>query len=152
MADEIEGLYAAMIAGWNAQDGDAMARPFAADATVVGFDGSIQSGRETIAKQMNEIFRDHATARYVTKVLSVRPLGRDAVLLRAIAGLVPPGQTKVKAELNAHHFAVAELHEGRWQLVLYQNTPAQFHGRPDLAEAMTAELQEIADSHAPADR
>jgi len=148
VADDVEGLYAAMIAGWNEQDGDAMARPFAPDATVVGFDGSIQSGREVIAKQMNEIFRDHETARYVAKVQSTRPLGRDAVLLRAIAGLVPPGQTQVKAELNAHHTVVAEARDGRWQLVLYQNTPAQFHGRPDLVAAMTAELQDVADKGA----
>lgn len=26
---------------------------------------------------------------------------------------------------------------------LFQNTPAQFHGRPELAESLTAELREL---------
>jgi hypothetical protein len=30
--------------------------------------------------------------------------------------------------------------------VLFQNTPAQFHGRPELVDAMTRELQAVADS------
>ncbi|MGZ4033139.1 MAG: SgcJ/EcaC family oxidoreductase, partial [Tumebacillaceae bacterium] len=30
-----------------------------------------------------------------------------------------------------------------WQIALFQNTPAQFHGRPELVEQMTAELREL---------
>jgi hypothetical protein len=30
--------------------------------------------------------------------------------------------------------------------VLFQNTAAQFHGRPDLVEEMTRELQAVAES------
>ena len=146
MAEGIQDLYSSVIEAWNNQDGEAMARPFAADGTVIGFDGSIHSGRDVIAAQMDEIFLTHPTARYVTKVEEVRHLGQDAAMLRAVAGLVPPGQTAVKPEVNAHHTAIAECRDGRWELVLYQNTPAQFHGRPELVEAMTAELQQIADS------
>jgi hypothetical protein len=32
------------------------------------------------------------------------------------------------------------------RIVLFQNTPAQFHGRPELVEEMTRELQAVADS------
>jgi hypothetical protein len=28
-------------------------------------------------------------------------------------------------------------------VILFQNTPAQFHGRPDLAEQLTAELRQL---------
>jgi hypothetical protein len=30
--------------------------------------------------------------------------------------------------------------------VLFQNTPAQFHGRPELVEDMTRDLQAVADA------
>jgi uncharacterized protein (TIGR02246 family) len=146
MVDEIEDLYRVVIGAWNNGDGEAMARPFAPDGTVIGFDGSVHSGRETIAANMNDIFRDHPTGRYVTKVEEIRSLGPDAALLRAIAGLVPPGQRRVNADVNAHHTVVGQRRDSRWELVLYQNTPAQFHGRPDLVEAMTAQLQEIVDN------
>jgi hypothetical protein len=29
-----------------------------------------------------------------------------------------------------------------WRIELFQNTPAQFHGRPELVSEMTAELQQ----------
>jgi hypothetical protein len=38
------------------------------------------------------------------------------------------------------------MQHGQWRIVLFQNTPAQFHGRPSLVEEMTRELQAVADS------
>ena len=68
------------------------------------------------------------------------------MILRAVAGLVPPGQTAIRPETNSHQTVVAEAHDGQWRIVLFQNTPAQFHGRPELVEEMTRELQAVADS------
>jgi len=31
--------------------------------------------------------------------------------------------------------------DGEWRIKLFQNTPAQFHGRPELVEQMTDELR-----------
>jgi uncharacterized protein (TIGR02246 family) len=143
---EVRALHEALIAGWNDQDGAAMAAPFADDGVVIGFDGSVSSGRETIGTEMAGIFADHETGRFAVKVRSVRPLGPDGMLLRAIAGLVPPGKTTIDAEKNSHQTVVAERRDGRWQVVLFQNTPAQFHGRPELVDEMTRELQAAADS------
>jgi uncharacterized protein (TIGR02246 family) len=143
---EIKNLYDDVIGGWNDHDGTAMAAPFADDGVVIGFDGSVHSGKETIAEEMARIFADHETGRYVVKVRGVRPLGSDAAILRAITGLIPPGQTQIKAETNAHQTLVAERRDGRWRVVLFQNTPAQFHGRPHLVDEMTRELQAIADT------
>jgi hypothetical protein len=39
---------------------------------------------------------------------------------------------------------VALKQDGEWRIVLFRNTPAQFHGRPDLVERMTQELREAA--------
>ncbi|HEX7211313.1 MAG TPA: SgcJ/EcaC family oxidoreductase [Propionibacteriaceae bacterium] len=142
----VTALYAKLIAGWNAKDGEAMAEPFAEDGTIIGFDGSISSGKETIGAEMSTIFGDHETARYVVKVQSVRPLGPQAMILRAIAGLVPPGQTAINSETNSHQTLIAEEQQGQWRIVLFQNTAAQFHGRPQLVEEMTRELQAVADA------
>jgi uncharacterized protein (TIGR02246 family) len=144
--NEVRALYDTLITGWNDHDGTAMAALFAADGVVIGFDGSVSSGRQTIGTEMSNIFADHETGRYAVKVKSLRELGQHAMILRAIAGLVPPGQTVIKADTNSHQTVVAEDRDGQWRIVLFQNTAAQFHGRPDLVEEMTRELQAVAES------
>jgi uncharacterized protein (TIGR02246 family) len=138
----IRALYESILAGWNARSGAAFAAPFADDGVTIGYDGSVHSGRDGIAAELDRIFADHPTARYVARVTSVRLINRDAGVLRAIAGLVPPDATDIKPELNAHQTLVAGRLDGDWRVVLLQNTPAQFHGRPELAERMTEELRE----------
>ena len=144
--NEVLALYDSLVAGWNGHDAEAMAAPFAEDGVVIGFDGSVSSGRQTIGSEMANIFADHETGRYAVKVQSVRALGPQAIILRAIAGLVPPGQTAINPDTNSHQTVVAEALDGQWRIVLFQNTPAQFHGRQGLAEDMTRELQAVADS------
>ena len=123
-----------------------MAAPFAEDGVIIGFDGSVSSGKQTISSEMANIFADHETGRYAVKVNAVRELGQRAVILRANAGLVTPGQTAIRYETNSHQTVVAEARDGQWRIVLFQNTPALFHGRPSLVEEMTRELQAVADS------
>jgi uncharacterized protein (TIGR02246 family) len=144
--NDVRALYDQLIAGWNDHDAEAMAAPFAEDGVVIGFDGSVSSGSKAIGAEMSNIFADHETGRYAVKAQSVRPLGPQAMILRAIAGLVPAGQTAINPEANSHQTVVAEEQQGRWRIVLFQNTPAQFHGRPQLVEEMTRELQAVADS------
>jgi uncharacterized protein (TIGR02246 family) len=144
--NDVRALYDKLIAGWNAHDGEALAEPFAEDGVIIGFDGSVSSGKQTISTEMSNIFADHETGRYAVKVRSVRSLGPQAMILKAIAGLVPSGQTAIRSETNSHQTVVAEERRGQWRIVLFQNTPAQFHGRPDLVEDMTRELQAVADS------
>ena len=91
----VTALYAKLIAGWNAHDGEAMAEPFAEDGVIIGFDGSVSAGKERIGTEMSNIFADHETARYAVKVRSIRLLGSQAVILRAVAGLVAPGRTAI---------------------------------------------------------
>jgi hypothetical protein len=38
---------------------------------------------------------------------------------------------------------VAARHGGRWLIALFQNTPAQFHGRPELAQQLTEDLRQL---------
>jgi len=144
--NEVRALYEKLIAGWNAHDAKAMAAPFAEDGVIIGFDGSVSSGKQAISAEMASIFADHETARYAVKVSSIRGLGLQAVILQAIAGLVPPGQSAINSQTNSHQTVVAQEQDGQWRIVLFQNTPAQFHGRPELVEQMTRELQIVADS------
>lgn len=139
--EEVRALHAGLLAHWDARDASSYADLFAEDGSLVGFDGSIVDGREAIAAHIAEVFATHPTASYVAIVREVRPLGDVAALLRAVAGLVPPGQQDINPAVNAVQSLVAVRREAGWRAALFQNTPAAFHGRPDLAEALTAELR-----------
>ena len=136
-------LYQQILDGWNARDADAFAAPFAEDCVVIGFDGSQQTGRAEIAETTRRIFADHLTATYVSKVREIQALAPGAALLHAVVGMVPRGQSDLNPAVNAHQTIVAAQRDGRWHVILFQNTPAQFHGRPDLAEQLTAELRQL---------
>ena len=49
-----------------------------------------------IASDLGQIFADHVTATYVTKVEEVRFLAPDVAVLRARAGMTPPGKSDIK--------------------------------------------------------
>ena len=149
---EASELYQRLIQAWNDRDASAYAATIATDGNVVGFDGSQMNGsaevkgaeleaRWQVKSQLEAIFRDHQTQSYVTKVLEVRPIAKGVVLLRAAAGMIPEGGKDLNPELNAIQTMVAEQAADGWSIALFQNTPAQFHGRPDLAEAFTNELR-----------
>ncbi len=139
----IHALYRQVLDGWNTRNGDAFAAPFTEDGETIGFDGSQHIGRAEIAATLNQIFADHVTAAYVAKVRNVRMLGADAAVLRAVVGMVPPGQAQINPTVNAIQTLVATRRDGAWRVALLQTTPAQFHGRPELAEQLTEELQQL---------
>jgi uncharacterized protein (TIGR02246 family) len=141
--EAIRVLYRQILGGWNARSGAAFAAPFAEDGEAVGFDGYQHAGRATIAADLDRIFAGHATPTYVGLVRGVRALAPGAAVLRAVAGMVPPGQADLDPRLNAVQTVVAARRDGEWRVALFQNTPAQFHGRPDLADALTAELRQV---------
>lgn len=101
------------------------------------------NGRTEIAAALRQILADHVTAPYVSKIVSVRLLTPDVALLRTIAGMVPPGQPDLNPAVNAHQSIIAVKHDDMWRIELLQNTPAQFHGRPDLVQKMTDELRQL---------
>jgi uncharacterized protein (TIGR02246 family) len=143
--DAVTSLYQRLIAGWNAGDAEAMAAALAHDGLVIGFDGSQMIGREAVTTELGRIFAEHETAGYVTKIRLVRSMGSDAdaALLYAVAGMVPPGSEGVMVDRNAVQTVIAHRAGDGWSVVLFQTTPAQLHGRPELSEALTAELTEL---------
>ncbi|GHO89684.1 SgcJ/EcaC family oxidoreductase [Dictyobacter formicarum] len=138
--ETVRALYRQILDGWNQHDAAAFAAPFAEDAEVIGFDGSLMFGRGEIEETLRQIFSNHVTAPYISKVKSVRLVRPGVAMLRAIVGMIPPGQKELNPAVNAHQVIVAAQHNGGWHVELLQNTPAQFHGRPELVQQMTDEL------------
>lgn len=138
---EVHALSQGILEAWNRRDAAAYGGAFAEDADVVGFDGSQMKGRAEITATLQQIFDHHPTGAYYGKVREVRLLGADAAVLRAVAGIVPAGQSDLNPQLNSIQGLVAIRQNGRWVAVLFQNTPAQFHGRPELVAQLTDELR-----------
>jgi uncharacterized protein (TIGR02246 family) len=135
-------LYARLLDAWNAHDADSFAALFAADGVSIGFDGSQATGNE-IRGHLAAVFGDHETAPYIARVREVRAIAADAVLLRAVVGMVPPGGDAVNPDANALQSLVAARAGEEWRIALFQNTPAQYHGRPEAVEEHTAEVERV---------
>ncbi|WP_420100617.1 SgcJ/EcaC family oxidoreductase, partial [Escherichia coli] len=83
-----------------------MAEPFAEDGELIGFDGSHCVGRAEILSHLQPISANHPTPAFVSKVRGVRFLSSEVAVLRAVAGMVPPGQSDLDPNLNTHHTLV----------------------------------------------
>lgn len=140
---KVTALYQQLLDAWNNQNARGMADLFAEDGEQIGFDGSQSIGSSDIFAHLEPIFKHHRTARFVSKVKSVCFLSQDIAILRAIAGMVPPGQSDINPSVNTHHTLVVQEIEGELRIILFQNTPAQYHGRPELVEQMTEELRQL---------
>lgn len=141
--DEIQEVYQRLIEEWNNQDALGMAELFAEEGVQIGFDGSKVIGKKEILSHLKPIFEHHQTAPFVTKIKNIRRIGKDAAILHAIAGMIPPGKEDIEPTVNAHQTMVVYNVNNNWQIELFQNTPAQFHGSPELVEQMTEELREL---------
>jgi uncharacterized protein (TIGR02246 family) len=141
--ERVVTLYEQMLKAWNERNADAFAQVFTDDGNVVGFDGSPLNGRAEIASSLRAIFGNHQTAAYVAKVREVRDIGPGLVLVRSVVGMVPAGKTELNPAVNAIQSLVAVDRGTQLKITLLHNTPAVFHGRPEMAEQLTAELTAV---------
>ena len=141
--EAIRQLYSNLLNKWNRRDACGMASLIAENGNVVGFDGSMTNGQAELEASLKPIFDDHPTGTYVSKIREVRLLSPTVGILRAVAGMVQPGQLELNASLNAVQTLVAEQQDGEWRIALFQNTPAAFHGRPHLENELIDELREV---------
>jgi uncharacterized protein (TIGR02246 family) len=140
---QIRELYRQLLDNWNQRNAIGFAVPFEEEGNQVGFDGSQINGRSEIESHLSGIFSDHMTAAYVGKVREVRFLTPEVALLRSVVGMLPHGGTDINPATNAIQSLVAVKKDGNWRIALFQNTPAQFHGRPEAVEQLTEELRQL---------
>jgi uncharacterized protein (TIGR02246 family) len=138
----VRDLYFKLLDAWNRRDASAMAALFSSAGGQVGFDGSTANGPRAIEDHLRPIFSDHPTARFVGKVREVRMIAEGAAVLRAVAGMVPPGKDHIMPERNTIQTMVASrFGEGRWTIEMFHNTPAAFHGRTNESRRLSEELE-----------
>ena len=136
-------LYHRLLEAWNGRDAHQFAHLFSGTAHIIGFDGSQLFGQAQVEAEFKSIFRDHPTGNYVAKVRDIRHLDSHCLLLSAVAGMIPAGHIGIDPAKNAVQSLVAVKNNAVWHIELFQNTPAQFHGRPELSESLANELKEL---------
>lgn len=141
---QIRDLYRRLLTAWNTADADAFGGLFTDSGEQIGFDGSQAAGARAITEHLRGIFADHRTARYVSLVRSVRTIGPGVAVLRAEVGMLPADGGEINPELNAVQSLLAVHDSEGWRVALFHNTPARFHGRPEEADALTADLRAAA--------
>ncbi len=125
-----------------------MAGLFASNGILIGFDGSQLNGQKEIYSVLHEIFSNFPTAAYISIVKEIRVLSESSVLLTAVVGMVAEGNSDISPEVNAIQSMAAMLEDGKWRVALLQSTPATFHGRPEMAEQLSADLRHVLQSSA----
>lgn len=146
-ADEvaIRSLYQQLMDGWNKGSGEAFAAPFAEDGDLVGFDDTHLKGRQEITSFHQQLFDTYVKgSRLVGKVKKIRFLTSDVALMHAVGGTIMASQTDIDQERNSVQTLVAlKDNKGEWRLAAFQNTRAQYLGRPEHAQALTEELRDL---------
>jgi uncharacterized protein (TIGR02246 family) len=146
MDRDVIAAYTRVLDAWNRRSADDFAAQFADNGSSVGFDGSQMNGRAEISASLRAIFENHPTAAYVAKIRELRMLAGGVTLLRAAVGMVPPGKAELNPAVHAIQSVVFVAPDGQPQIALLHNTPAAFHGRPQLIDALTSELDEVRQS------
>src|SRR5512133_2826672 len=106
-AEAVAALYRRMLDAWNQREAAQYAALFEQDGHVTGFDGSQMDGRAQIESELSQIFAHHQTAAYYGKIREVRLLAPQVAVLRAVVGMVPPGQTAINPAVDAIQWLVA---------------------------------------------
>jgi uncharacterized protein (TIGR02246 family) len=141
--ERIEACYRELLKAWNRRDANAFAALFTEDGDAIGFDGSEMHGRADIASTLSAVFQNERTATYIAAIRGVREIAPGAVLLRAVVGMIPPDSLDLHLTVTATQSVVLIERDGDLAVLLLQSTPAVFHGRSDLAEALAMELELI---------
>jgi uncharacterized protein (TIGR02246 family) len=136
-------LYLQFLQSWNKRDAAQMANLFLPDGNMIGFDGSQMNGRNEMETVLGQIFKDHPTGKYIGLVREVRLLSSDVAVLRAEAGMVPHGEKDILPAVNSVQTVITKKQGNEWSIAIFQNTPAAFHGRPELTEKLTEELRQM---------
>lgn len=142
----IRSVYQKLLKSWNNNKAGDFAKLFSENGNTIGFDGSMMNDRQQIDDELGRIFSNHKVASYVGIIKEIRSIAPGVFILRAVAGMVPPGKTVIMPERNAVQSLVVTREKDAFHIELYQNTPAAFDGRPELSKQLTGELQAVFNS------
>lgn len=134
-------LYKTWIEAWNNQNAKGMSDLVLEDGDIIGFDGSQMKGSKEVFSIIGEIFAAHPTGLYVSIIQEVKIISSDVAILRAVVGMVPRGGSDINPAVNAVQSLVCKKVGEAWKIALFQNTPAAFHGRPELSMQLTNDLR-----------
>ena len=139
----IRYLYFKMIDGWNKGNGETFASPFTQDADLVGFDGTHLKGCQEIASFHQQLFDTFVKgSRLVGKIRSVRFLNSNVAIMYAVGGTIMAGQSDIEPERNSiHTLVVMKESYDKWRITAFQNTRAQYIGRPEMSHELTEDLR-----------
>jgi uncharacterized protein (TIGR02246 family) len=140
---QVVQLYQELLKSWNDRNASAYADLFTEDGNIIGFDGSQGNGKKEISDHLSQVFADHQTGTYVSIVKEIRFLNKDVAMLRAVAGMIPHGKTDINPAINAIQLLVAQKTGSSFRIAVFQNTPAAFHGQPELSEQLTKEIRKV---------
>lgn len=138
---ELADLYVRLLNAWNDCDAKEMAACFGNEAVMIGFDGSAAEGKAAIEEHLTPIFKDHPTAAYTAILRSEHEYG-DTRLLRADAGMVPPGKHDIKSETIARQTLVARETDAGLRIMLFQNTAIALDQDKATRKAIYDDLQQ----------
>ena len=139
--DLVRALYNKLVEQWNKRSATGFAGLFVSNGSMVGFDGSQLNGQSQIYEVFADIFGNFPTAAYITIIKDVRLLSPDSAVLLAVAGMVPQGADDISPAVSAVQSLTAVKELEQWRIALVQNTPAAFHGRPELGEQLSSDLR-----------
>jgi len=121
--DEIRAVPERIVAGWAANDADAVAAVFTTDTDFVIGDGTFLRGREELRQYMADAFDGFLKDTRVTApVESVRCLSPGVGVVHTLGGIPLPGETEVPPERQGVQAFVVTKHGGEWLVDVYQNT------------------------------
>jgi uncharacterized protein (TIGR02246 family) len=147
--ERIDTCYRELLLAWNRRDAQAFAALFTDEGQSIAFDGSAMNGRAEIASTLATVFQNELTGRYAASIRDVVEIAPGVVLLRSIVGMIPPESFDLNVMVKATQSVVFLEHDDEVKVALLQSTPAAFHGRSDVAEVLTLELEQIRRSQPP---
>ena len=147
--ERIEVCYGQLLAAWNRGDAEAFAAIFTDDGQAVAFDGSAMSGRAEIASTLTAVFQNERTGTYAASIRDIVEIAPGVILLRSIVGMIPRDSFDLNLMVKATQSVVFLERDDEVKIVLLQSTPAAFHGRSEVAEVLSLELDQIRRSQGP---
>jgi uncharacterized protein (TIGR02246 family) len=139
--NEVQTLHQRLMAAWNEGNVEAFGAELTEDGEQIGFRRQSGLRRRAHHRGTAPILRRPRDRQLCRVGASLGFVGDDVAVLRAEVGMVPPSGDDIVRERNVVQCLVAVRTGDGWKVTLFQNTPAQFDGRPEAVKALTADLR-----------